>query len=293
MVETKRSAPTKVLRILAAQVEVPLTPTGRRRDVHIERCASEIRRRLENEPADLVVLPELSAIEYSRGAFENLERLAEPLDGPSFRLFREVAVRCGTVIVYGIARKGEGAFHITQVAVGPHGLLLGYYDKLHIAQFGASMEKEFFEPGRHLFAFDLGGFRVAPIICYDIRMPELSRTLALDHGVNLILHCGAYFRDESFETWHAFVTARAVENQCFVLSLNRAGEDWGDSVLCLPWIDTNRPAQRFDSREEELRYLTLDADSIRRAAEDYPFVRDRRDDYRSLPLELAQGDGLT
>lgn len=275
------------MKILAAQIEIPPTPRGRSRDIHIESCASRISRRLASEHADLVVLPELSSIEYSREAFERLDRLAEPLDGPSFRLFQEVAVRFKTTVVYGIARDCGDTYAITQAVVGPDGLLIGYYDKLHIAQFGDSMEKEYFQPGRRLLVLDLGGLRVAPIICYDIRMPELCRTLVLKHGVDLVLHCGAYSRDASFESWHPFVITRAMENQCFVLSLNRAGGHYGESMFCPPWPGEGRLIQRFHPSDEELRILTVDRSSIEDARRDYPFLHDRLDDYQDLECTLV------
>ena len=275
------------LNVLAAQIDIPSTRTGRGREIHIQRCASEIRRRLKSRPADLVVLPELASIEYSREAFAHLDRLAETLDGPSFQLYREIAVRCETTVVYGIARKDGKDFLISQVAVGPNGLLLGHYDKLHIAQFGASMEKDYFRAGKHLLVMDVKGIRVAPIICYDIRIPELCRTLVLKHGVDLILHCGAYYRDESFASWHAFVTARAMENQCFVLSLNRAGAHYGDSMFCPPWVDADRPAEIFHSRDEEFRWLSVSREEITKTRRDYSFLSDRLDDYESLECRFA------
>ena len=72
-------------------------------------------------------------------------------------------------------------------------------------------------------------------------MPELSRTLTLDHSVDCILHSGAYFRDESFDSWKAFVTTRSMENQIYLLSLNRAGVDFGQSMFASPWTDQRSP----------------------------------------------------
>jgi nitrilase len=144
------------------------------------------------------------------------------------------------------------------------------------------MEKEYFDAGDHVFTFKIGNFTISPIICYDIRIPELSRVLALKHGVDLILHCGAYYRDESFATWHQFATTRAMENQIFFLSLNRAGQSWGNSVFCLPWMDENTPPERFSHRDEEFRHLTLDKRQLFKAREDYTFLKDRLPDYDVL-----------
>lgn len=271
------------LKVLACQIDVPETPTARERDAHVERCASRIREHLESERADLVVLPELSTIDYSRQAFDRLDSLAETLDGPPFETYRALATRFGVTIVYGIARATGDGYAITQAAVGPDGTLLGHYDKLHIAQFGASMEKDYFMPGHQLLVLDVKEVRIAPIICYDIRFPELIRTLCVHHGVELVLHCGAYYRDESFPSWHAFVTTRAMENQCFVLSLNRAGRNFGSSVLCPPQVDENHPAELFDSHDEDIRTLALDTAAIGEAKRRLPFLADKLDDYRRLP----------
>ena len=215
------------LKLLACQIDVPPMASLADRDRHLDRVAALLETELQTTPADLVVLPELSSLDYGRSTFERLADFAEPLQGPSFESLCGIARRFGVAIVYGIPRRADGVYHISQVAMGPDGAILGHYDKLHIAQYGASCEKEFFARGNRLFVFEHRGLRIAPIVCYDIRVPELSRTLALERRVDLLLHCGAYARDESFHSWHAFVVARAMENQIYVLSLNRAGEAFG------------------------------------------------------------------
>ena len=142
-------------------------------------------------------------------------------------VWRSVAMDHNTHVAYGFARRDQEQFYISSAMVGPDGSLIGYYDKIHLCQYGASMEKEYFTSGQHLFTFTINGIKCAPIICYDIRIPELSRTLIVDQGVDVLLHCGAYYRDESFATWHDFATTRALENQAYLLSLNRAGKYYG------------------------------------------------------------------
>lgn len=269
------------MRLLACQIDIPTTPDANARDAHLDRVAGKITRALEDAPADLVVLPELSAIDYSREAFGALENLAEDLQGPSFECFRAIARRFELVVVYGFPRRGEHGFHICQAVVGPDGNLIGSYDKLHLAQYGASMEKDYFTRGAAPFSFSYRGLTIAPIICYDIRFPELCRTLVLQRDVDLILHCGAYARDPSFFSWHHFVVARALENQIFFLSLNRAGKDFGGSVFCPPWIDESVPPLSFP--EEAEAFLRCDVDPARIASvrKDYSFLADRMAVYES------------
>lgn len=266
-------------KLLACQVSVPVTRTVGDRDIHVANLVEKISAKLSRERADLVVLPELSTVEYSRESFDQLESLAEALDGPTVSVMREMAIKFNVAVVFGMPGKLENHFVISQIALDQNGELLGCYDKLHICQYGASMEKEYFQAGKGITVFEVVGFRFAPIICYDIRIPELSRTLAIAHDVDCILHCGAYYRDESFASWHAFATTRALENQLYLLSLNRAGVDYGDSIFCPPWIDENHPATGFSKYEENFRYLSLDRHVIDQTREQYTFLKDRLVDY--------------
>ncbi|NRP13097.1 (R)-stereoselective amidase [Aliiroseovarius sp. xm-m-379] len=267
------------LHILACQIDIPSMTTGAERDRHLLRVRAEVDARLQQRPADLVVLPELSSIDYSRPAFAALEELGEPLDGASFQVWREIAIKHDCHVVFGFARRGEGAEHgrhfISMGVVGPKGELVGHYDKIYLAQFGASMEKDYFERGTEPFSFEVKGFRVAPIICADIRIPELSRHLTLEHGAELILHCGAYARDETFATWHDFSKTRAIENQLFFLSLNRAGKMFGDSLFCLPWMDDTTPPVAFSDHSEEFKHVLVARQVLETARNTYSFLQDR------------------
>ncbi len=277
----------KPLRLLACQIAVPATPRGGARDEHLARTAELIKARLREEPADLVVLPELSSLDYSKNSFERLEALAEPLDGPSFEAFSPLACKFSTTIAYGIARRAENGVHISQVIVGPSGAILGHYDKLHLAP----EEKAFFVPGNHIFFFEIAGVKAAPIICYDIRFPELTRRLTVDCGVSLILHSAAYRRDPTFHSWHPFAITRANENQLFILSLNRGGEEWGHSILCPPWMDERHPHRDLAGSEERLALLELDMGEVARIRRNYTLLGDARGDYAKLPVIGARRFG--
>jgi len=275
------STRTDALTLLACQISVPETDTVERRAAHLARSAQVVDVQLQQGKVDLVVLPELSSLDYSRSAFDRLQTMAEEIDGPSFETWAAVAHRHRTTIVYGIPRRTGTGYRISQVAVGPDGKLIGCFDKIHIAQYGLSMEKEYFERADRLFVFTINGVRIAPIICYDIRIPELTRTLCVDHNADLILHCGAYARDPSFYSWHPFVTTRALENQVYVLSLNRAGSDFGSSLFCPPWVDETIQETGFGD-SEEFRRFEIDTGLIDTARGTYPFLLDRLPDYTAL-----------
>ncbi|WP_352722066.1 carbon-nitrogen hydrolase family protein [Mesorhizobium sp. M0306] len=107
------------------------------------------------------------------------------------------------------------------------------------------------------------------MICYDLRIPELSRTLCLDYGVDLLLHSGAYFRDLTYYSWRHFAITRALENQVYVLSLNRAGQDFGGSIFCAPWIDQTQPPHYFGD-VEPIETLTVTRSAIAAGRQTYP-----------------------
>ncbi len=277
-----------MLNILACQIDIPATPDADARDTHIARLEAVLDDLLTHRPVDLVVLPELSTIDYSRDSFKLLSELAEELDGPTCSTMSRLARRHNIHVVFGMPRRlGNGRYRIAQVIIGPDGSAPQFYDKIHLAQYGASMEREYFEPGEHLCVFEIAGLRIAPIICYDIRIPELTRTLCLQHGVELILHCGAYYRDESFYSWHQFVVTRAMENQIWVLSLSRAGEHYGESMLCPPWLDASCREISFSTREE-FQFIEIDQRRIVTARKHYPFLNDTRSDYSRLPVYDSQ-----
>lgn len=269
--------------VLACQLNVPDDmQTAADRDRHLQRTAGLIDQALQKRTADVVVLPELSSISYSRHCFSNPEIFAERESGISFDYLAPIAEKHQVSILYGAPRRcAPQKLSISQFVIDAKGRTAGFYDKLHLAQYGASMEKEYFVRGEGLKLLDVNGFRLSPQICYDMRFPGLASTLAHERAVQAILHCVAFYRDESFYSWHPFVIARAMENQIYWLSLNRAGENFGGSIFSSPWVDADTPAQVLGTAEECV-YIDLSAAEIDRVREAYSFTADRFDNYSGL-----------
>jgi len=266
----------KPLRILGCQTLVPDFSSLTQRDRHVSELCDRISKYLsERTPVDLVVLPELVTIPYSKETFESLPLFAETLSGASTEAFIELSQKINSSILFGMPYESDSRFFISQILVDPREGVVEIYSKMHLCHYGASCEKDFFEQGNKLITFDLCGWKVAPLICYDIRFPEMARSLVLEHGVDFLIHAAAYYRDESFATWPHFAVTRAMENQIFLLSLNRAGPDYGGSIFCPPWIDDDHPVVCFDQLSEEFQVLELNSDAITQARERYTFLVDR------------------
>lgn len=204
------------------------------------------------------------------------------MDGTSVQVFAELARQTATHLVFGFPLRTKAGVTICQAVLDPDGQLVGSYNKLHLAQFGASSEANVFTPGNHLFTFQMKGIKIGLLVCYDIRFAELSATLARA-GVDLVLQCSAYARDLSFYSWHPFVITRAMENAMAWLGLNRAGEEWGGSIWCPGFADAEQPVAVLDRQEQFVRY-TLASDFRQRIVEKLPFIKDQRDDYAGLKL---------
>ena len=271
------------LRLLACQLQIPRVLNRDQRTNHLNTIAGKITACLSESTAgvDLIVLPELSSIDYSRAAFDRLDELSEPLDGESFTVFSRLAKAHSTFIAYGMPRVEKGNYFISQVIVDRDGNYVGHYDKLHIAHFGASMEKDYFQTGNRLLTFNVKGIKIAPVICYDLRFPELYRELCCERGVSLLVHAVAFYNDESYPSWHHFVVTRAMENQVYFLSLNRAGENYGSSIFCPPWIDHNIKSVILP-KSETFKVFDVDPGMLHKAQEIFPFRADMLENYNDF-----------
>ena len=269
------------MKLLACQIHCQGIRTNSRKIKHIDNISTKLKGLLKREEADLIALPELSLIEYSTEAFHNLKELAEPLQGETFSKISKLALDLNCAIAYGFPRFEMGKYFISHVVISKKGEYVTHYDKVHIAQFGASEEKPYFERGNKLGIFPIEEINIGLIICYDFRFPEYIRHLTRNYDVDLILHPSAFTRDNSFESWQHFVITRALENQVFFLSINRAGKEWGHSIFCPPWIDSNDKASIF-GEEEECKIFEISKKRIKASRETYPFYADKLEHYEYL-----------
>lgn len=196
-----------------------------------ERILGEIARWCEaaaQEGAELVLFPELVVHGHCT---PNTYELAEPVpDGPTVRRLEEIAARYGQVLSVGLSEKEADLVYNTQVLVGPDGYL-GKQRKLHMSR----DETFYYKGGRDINVFDIGGCRVAMIICYDNNFPEVARVAAL-RGAEVILmpHAGRMkMWDDTPESAAAArahsryifmgYSQRARENACFAVFTDQVG----------------------------------------------------------------------
>jgi omega-amidase len=179
-----------------------------------------------NEPTDLIVLPEM----FTTGFTMDTAAYAEQMDGDTVNWMKLVAKDFGATICGSLIIEAQGHFYnrlIWMPPDAPHST----YDKRHL--FRMADEHQHFTPGRERAIFELNGWRICPLVCYDLRFPVFSRGI---DAFDLLLYVACWPQTRR-SAWRTLLPARAVENMCYSLGVNRVGTDGrgvdytGDSML--------------------------------------------------------------
>jgi len=208
--------------------------------------ADRLTRAAAADGADLIVLPEKWNV---LGTAEDLERGAEPLDGPAVGWARQTARELGVDLVAGsIAERREGRDKLSNssVHVGPDGEVKAVYRKIHMFDVVVDgieyRESATEEPGEDIaLSQTADGTELGLTVCYDLRFPELFRILAV-RGARIVALPAAFTKPTGAAHWEILVRARAIENQAFVVAADQCGtappgdrESFGGSMIVDPW----------------------------------------------------------
>ena len=275
--------------------------TGNRRQ-NIERLADGIAS-LAERGAQLIVLQELhNSLYFCQVEDVNNFDLAEPIPGPSTKIYGELAKRYGVVIVTSLfERRTAGLYHNTAVVIEKDGSIAGKYRKMHIPDDPAYYEKFYFTPGDLGFhPIDTSVGRLGVMVCWDQWYPEAARLMALQ-GAEVLIYPTAigYAAEDTPEeqqrqrrAWQTVMRGHAVANGLPVVAVNRVGHEpdpsqqtagiqfWGTSFICGPQGEIYYEAS---DDEEESIIVEMDMDHSEQVRRWWPFLRDRRiDDYSEI-----------
>jgi predicted amidohydrolase len=165
-------------------------------------------------PTDLFVLPEMFATGFTMQAKAN----AEPMDGRSVNWMAETAERLDSCICGSLVIEDGGEYFNRFILMSPGGAYR-CYDKRH--RFRLAGEHEHYSAGSDLVTIELNGWRIRPMVCYDLRFPVWSRN---SDGYDLLIYV-ANWPDRRHLAWETLIRARAIENLAFVAAVNRIGID--------------------------------------------------------------------
>ncbi len=173
---------------------------------------------VEVAPPAMIVLPEMFATGFCMQAGD----IAEAADGPTNRFLSDLALEHGSYVIGGVVGLGPDGRGRNQAAMfGPDGAELARYDKLHPFSFAG--EDRYYSGGQDVAVVPCGPWQVAPLVCYDLRFPEIFRR-ATQLGATLLVVI-ANWPSARVAHWQQLLIARAIENQAFVVGVNRTGRD--------------------------------------------------------------------
>lgn len=174
------------------------------------------------EPTDIIVLPEM----FNTGFSMQSEKLAEEMDGKSVTWLKEQARNTNAAIVASLIIKEHQNYYNRLVWVQPDGNYQTY-DKRHL--FRMAEEHHHFTAGKERLIVNYKGWRICPLVCYDLRFPVWSRNSSLKtQSSEPVYDCLIYIAnwpEARRDPWNKLLQARAIENQCYVVGVNRVGTD--------------------------------------------------------------------
>ena len=220
------------------------------------------------DPGDLIVLPEMFTTGFTMDAIS----YAEAMDGPSMTWLADTAADAGASICGSLIVVQDDCYYNRFICMRPDGSF-DQYDKRHL--FRLADEQVHYTAGSEFRVFELGGFRVCPMVCYDLRFPVWSR----NKGAYDLLVYVANWPSRRHHAWETLLRARAIENLSFVIGVNRTGTDGND----LPYAGGSAV---IDYLGEELVSLgdrvgsataSLDLADLQKFRERFPFHADADD----------------
>jgi omega-amidase len=176
----------------------------------------KILRGLSRDETDLVVLPEM----FTTGFSMSPETLAEPMSGATISFLEEKSNALNAAIIGSFICVENDTYYNRLVWMQPDGQFWTY-DKRHL--FTLAHEQDHYSAGQKMLQIEWRGWTIRPLICYDLRFPVWSRNVGPDY-YDVLLYV-ANWPERRRLPWQALLTARAIENQAFVVGVNRVGVD--------------------------------------------------------------------
>jgi len=221
----------------------------------------------------LVVLPEMFATGFSM----NADVIAEPYGGPTEQFLARTAKEFGVCLVAGAAMRGrDGRARNKALVFSPGGELLAFYAKMRPFTLGGESER--YTAGERPIAFRWSDWMISPFVCYDLRFPEIFREAAAAHQPHLfvVIACWPVKR---IHHWVRLLQARAIENQAYVVGVNRIGSDpqleyTGHSMM----VDQHGEIFADAGDRECCLSAELDLAALLEYRRELPFLADMRSD---------------
>lgn len=236
----------------------------------------EFTARAKEQGAELIVFPEAADTGYSMAV---IKEQAKPWTEGAVPALQQMAKEFSLTIVAGVSERAGDAVYNTQVFIDPRGEIVTSYRKTHLFVQPPNDESSCYTRGDKFVSVPAAGFNFGLSICYDLRFPEVSRALALEHGANVLLVSSAWPLPRVSHL-RALAVARAIENQSYLVLANRTGIDAG--VTCCGMSAIIDPSGEIlasaSGDTEELLVADIAAETIAAVRSKVPVFANRRAD---------------
>lgn len=214
---------------------------------------------------EVVVLPEM----FTTGFSMKPELLAETMEGPSVGWMKKMAAQHRCIITGSLMIEEGGKYYNRLVWMQPNGIF-GHYDKRHLFAFAG--EDQHYTNGSKRFIASVKGWKICLMVCYDLRFPVWLRNQNKEYDVLIIV---ANWPERRSLAWKTLLQARAIENQCYVVGVNRVGDDIhvhysGDSSVFGPLGETIWQ----QSNDACIQTVALNKEALQQVRNDLPFLKD-------------------
>jgi omega-amidase len=235
-----------------------------------------------NETPEIIVLPEM----FSTGFSMRPEDLAETMDGTAVQWMRQMAAVKKTIITGSLIIRNEEKYYNRLIWMLPNGSM-GIYDKRHL--FAFADEHRHYSPGNKRLIASVNGWKINLQTCYDLRFPVWIRQSGRKEGEEPaaefdLLIVTANWPQKRIHAWRTLLQARAIENQCYTIGLNRSGRDGngieysGESMV----IDAMGKILHEMPATESVYTCRIEKEALLEVRSRFPFWRDA-DDFNILP----------
>jgi predicted amidohydrolase len=218
---------------------------------------------------DLLIFPELTLTGFTMRS----KRFAEKINGPTTKFFLSLADKYSCHIIAGFIEVDKDMYFNTLVHLRPGENLISKYRKIH--PFSFSGENRHYRQGDIPIMTGINGYSIGLSICYDLRFPELFRYYA-KAGVDININIANWPVDR-IEHWYTLLKARAIENQCYMVGVNRVGSD--KSIDYPGWSSVFHPfGQELCCLKEyeDVKIQNIESKEVKNTRDKYPFLKDIR-----------------
>ena len=244
-------------------------------DLHWEDCRANLKKFSKKIDAiktdvDLIVLPEM----FASGFTLNPETVAESMNGEAVTWMREQAETNRACIVGSLVIKEDNSYYNRLIWAKPDGSLL-HYDKKHL--FSLAGEHLKYSPGNEKLIVDIQGWRISSYICFDLRFPVWCRN-DKNRPYDIALFVASWPEARS-KHWKVLLKARAIENQSYIIGLNRVGKD-GNNISYsgdMQIIDALGVVQCHLAYQEATQIWKFSKSSLQAIRENFAFLKEADD----------------